>query len=324
MSEATPLNSASPSLSVAQRIDQACDQFEEAWKTAGATNQRPRIDEYLGDVPEPERSAHFRELPALDLAYRRQCGEQPTEDDYARFSEQIEWIRAVFDPAYVPQALPISESAVESTVDATLPPTLFYKADVPAGQGQAAVCHPVIPGYEILDVLGRGGMGVVYKARHVKLKRLVALKMILAGEHAGPAELERFRIEAKAVARLQHLNIVPIYEVGEHAGHHYFSMKLLEGGSLAQHLARMRGDVRAAVGLLARVSRAAHHAHQRGILHRDLKPANIMLDDQSQPHVSDFGLAKQTDDDSGLTQTGAILGTPATWLPNRRPARKGR
>ncbi len=164
--------------------------------------------------------------------------------------------------------------------------------------------------YEILAEIARGGMGVVFKARQVSLNRIVALKMILAGQLATPLDVQRFRREAEAAANLDHPNIVPIYEVNEHAGSHYFSMKLIEGGSLADRIEALRKDRKQAVQLMAKVARAVHYAHQRGILHRDLKPANILLDKDGQPHVTDFGLAKKVAGDSGMTQSGAIVGTP--------------
>jgi serine/threonine protein kinase/Tfp pilus assembly protein PilF len=176
--------------------------------------------------------------------------------------------------------------------------------------------------YELLEEIARGGMGVVFKARQISLNRTVALKMILAGEFASPAEVQRFHTEAENAAVLDHPSIVPIYEVGEHGGQHYFSMKLIEGGNLAQHLNRFAGDPRTAARLLATAARAVHHAHQHGILHRDLKPANILLDADGQPHVTDFGLAKRFAGDSGLTQSGAIVGTPSYVAPEQAAARK--
>jgi WD40 repeat protein len=193
---------------------------------------------------------------------------------------------------------------------ATLPP------DGP-GRAPSPPDGIVIPGYEILGVLGRGGMGVVYKARQVNADRLVALKMILAGGHAGAQDLDRFRAEAQAVARLQHTNIVQIFEVGEQRGLPFFSLEYVEGGSLAEKLDGTPWPAAPAAKLVATLAAAMEYAHEKGILHRDLKPGNVLLTADGQPKITDFGLAKRLDAGTGQTQSGAILGTPSYMAPEQ-------
>jgi hypothetical protein len=182
---------------------------------------------------------------------------------------------------------------------------------------------PQVADYEIEGELGRGAMGVVYRARQVSLNRTVALKMILDQRLADPADVRRFRTEAENVASLDHPHIVPVYEVGEHDGQHYFSMKLMDGASLSASLPGYATDARKAAQLLAQVARAVHHAHLRGILHRDLKPANILLDKEGSPHITDFGLAKRIEGEGGLSLSGTIVGTPAYMAPEQATAQKG-
>jgi serine/threonine-protein kinase len=160
-------------------------------------------------------------------------------------------------------------------------------------------------------------MGVVYRARQVSLNRIVALKMILSGRFASEAETRRFRVEAEAVAHLEHPHIVPIYEVGRHQGHSYYSMRLVPGGNLSAHVGRFVGNPRSAARLMATIARAVHYAHQRGFVHRDLKPSNILIDDEDRPLVADFGLAKRVDLGSLSSHTGSLVGTPAYMAPEQ-------
>jgi WD40 repeat protein/predicted Ser/Thr protein kinase len=173
--------------------------------------------------------------------------------------------------------------------------------------------------YELIEEIARGGMGIVYSACQVQLNRMVAVKVMAAGKFAAPDFVKRFRTEAEAAASLDHPNIVPIYEVGEIEGQSFFSMKFFEGGSLAQRRAApgTTASSRDAVVLLAKVARAVHFAHQRGILHRDLKPGNVLLDLQGEPYLADFGLAKLVEQDNQLTRTLAMLGTPSYMPPEQ-------
>src|SRR5438876_11973189 len=195
--------------------------------------------------------------------------------------------------------------------------------------------------YELLEEIARGGTGVVFKARQVSLNRLVALKLISAGALATPDLVKRFKAEAEAAASLSHPNIVPIYEIGEHQGQHYFSMGLIEGPNLREALAHARTEsnqslvfsdqskgqpcvlntehwpLNTSVKLVSTLAHAVHYAHQRGVLHRDLKPSNILLDAQGEPHLTDFGLAKLIQKESTLTHTHAVLGTPAYMSPEQ-------
>ncbi|MEO8427467.1 MAG: serine/threonine-protein kinase, partial [Verrucomicrobiota bacterium] len=209
-----------------------------------------------------------------------------------------------------------------------------YTEDSSPSRGSAKAGHLRLMGdygdYELLEEIGRGGMGVVCRARQKSLNRIVAVKLILIGQWAGPAHVERFKAEAEAAARLDHANIVPIYEIGEHDGQHFFSMKLIEGQSLAKWLLKTdyshrsqdkvisnQYSVSNAARLIAKIARAVHYAHQRRVLHRDLKPTNILIDAHGEPHLTDFGLAKVIERGSSLTHTAAVLGTPSYMAPEQ-------
>jgi serine/threonine-protein kinase len=179
---------------------------------------------------------------------------------------------------------------------------------------------PYVDGYDVLQVLGRGGMGVVYRARDVKLGRIVALKMLRAGTLANHQEIQRFYREAQAAAQLNHPHLVPVYEVRQHRELHYFTMAYVSGGTLAEHMDRFR-DPKAAVALMLKVARAVHHAHRHHVLHRDLKPSNVLLDEEGEPLVSDFGLAKMLDSALDLTQPGDMVGTPLYMAPEQATGR---
>lgn len=171
--------------------------------------------------------------------------------------------------------------------------------------------------YELLEQIGRGGQGVVFRARQKSLNRIVALKVIGLGQWATKAHLKRFRLEAEAAARLEHPGIVPIHEVGESDGQCYFSMKFIEGGQLDEVTKRKPMSIRQAVELITKVACTVHYAHEHGILHRDIKPGNILLDQKGEPHLTDFGLARLVESESSVTHTLEVLGTPSYMSPEQ-------
>lgn len=304
-----------------QAIDLICDRFE-ADRRAG---RQTDLASYLSEAPAAGKAVLLRELLNLELELRYEDHKRPDARSYhERFPDLADVIDAAFESwnhrvLTARHGHPDGESTVASPGLLNTGVETSPGADPRVGTGQA----PVLPGYEISGELGRGGMGVVLKARQVALNRAVAVKLIKSGVFATDAELLRFQNEAEAVAQLDHPYIVPIYEVGQYEGRHFFSMKLIEGTSLDKRLAEFALDPPAAARIVAIIAEAIHHAHQRGILHRDLKPANILLDEQGRPHITDFGLAKQIKGDGELTESGAPLGTPAYMSPEQATGARG-
>jgi eukaryotic-like serine/threonine-protein kinase len=266
-----------------------------------------------------EREEHLNRVIAAYLEAQR-LGQSPDRDSFMRDHPDLaDELRSFFGDQdhFGRLAAPIALPAEAAPSPAGMP-TLDLDRD--AGSGPVPLKVRYFGDYELLEELARGGMGVVYRARQVSLNRTVAVKMILAGHFASPEDVRRFHREAEAAANLDHPHIVPVHEVGEHQGHHYFSMKLVEGGSLADRA--LPWPARLAVSLVATVARAVHHAHQRGVLHRDLKPGNILLDAQDRPYVTDFGLARHVEGQNRQTGTGAILGTASYMPPEQARAEK--
>ncbi|QDS97154.1 serine/threonine-protein kinase [Adhaeretor mobilis] len=213
--------------------------------------------------------------------------------------------------------------AVAQHSDRQLPNTITMPT---SGDGaHAGASHPPrrLGDFELLEEIGRGGMGIVYRAHQVSLDREVAVKVMLGGSAASNEDQARFRAEAEAAAHLDHPQIVPIYETGIETGWRYFGMKLIEGDTLANRISSGPLPQREAANLIRQVATATHYAHSRGVVHRDLKPANILLDREEQPSITDFGLAKQETADSTLTTTGAILGTPSYMAPEQAGGGRG-
>jgi WD40 repeat protein len=232
-------------------------------------------------------------------------------------------------PALLPPSSEVPPANADEEV-VLLPPPILADAEpalVPPSPLVEVVAdegpNATVTGYEILSELGRGGMGVVYEARQLKLNRVVALKMILGGAHAGPAELLRFRTEAEAVASLHHPNIVQIYDVDEQNGQPYFALEFVDGGSLEDLLKGTPLSARRAAEFIETLARAMHAAHGVGIVHRDLKPANVLLTHDGQPKITDFGLAKRLGSETGQTQSGAIVGTPSYMAPEQAAGKIG-
>src|SRR5437868_10719887 len=194
--------------------------------------------------------------------------------------------------------------------------SLLEEDDEIAGPSSAPT-EMYLDDYELLNEIGRGGQGVVYRARQKSLNRTVALKIIGVGQWATEAHLKRFRLEAEAAASLDHPCIVPIYEIGERESSCYFSMKLVEGGQLDEVVRREPMPIRRAAEVIAKLARTVHYAHEHGILHRDIKPGNVLLDRNGEPHLTDFGLARLVETESTVTRTMEVLGTPSYMAPEQ-------
>ena len=279
--------------------------------------QFPNVDAMI--AAHPQLAAELRELwPALLLA--EGLGSQAARLARGEIAMPGEGRR---------EASPRAAQSPGSGDDATLDLPLRSANDVPAQNlpGSSSSLSGALPrefgDYQLLNELGRGGMGIVYQARQHSLRRNVAIKMLLRREFASPEDLARFQAESTSAARLDHPHIVPVYEVGECQGQPYFSMKYVEGTTLADRLAAGPLSSREAAQLMAPICRAIHYAHQRGVLHRDLKPSNILLDRDGRPHVTDFGLAKRLTTDDTLTGTGMIVGTPSYMAPEQAAGNRG-
>jgi WD40 repeat protein len=327
-------------IEMARRIDEVCRRFEADWREA----RQPSIEDYLVDVSPEGRPALRAELEALERELRpseatvaRPDAGPPTapEPQTAPNPSTIAEAPTIAPgPSPTAPVLGAAPSLVheESTIPPSNPPQSPHDQPTAAvlGQGPSATPGASEPtriryfgDYEITRELARGGMGVVFQARQVSLNRPVALKMILAGQLANETDVRRFYTEAEAAANLDHPGIVPIFEVGQHEGQHYFSMGFVEGQSLAQRLADGPLPPREAAALMVKVAEAIEYAHGRGVIHRDLKPGNILLDRTGNPRVTDFGLAKKLQGDSGLTGSGQIMGTPSYMPPEQAGGPRG-
>jgi tetratricopeptide (TPR) repeat protein/tRNA A-37 threonylcarbamoyl transferase component Bud32 len=280
--------------------------------------ERTPVETYL------EQHPALRSDPdgVLDLIYhemllRGEFGDLPRLAEYlARFPQFEAEVRRLFEVDQVLESEPLHDGLTDG-----LPATRMGCGSDAPPLVQPLAQMDAVPGYELLAELGRGGMGVVYKARHLRLNRLVALKMILAGVHAGARELERLRAEAEAAARLQHPNITQIFAIEEHHGQPFLALELVDGVSLQQQLAGQPQPAARAAALVETLARAVQYAHQRGVVHRDLKPSNILIAVDGTPKVTDFGLAKLLDAQAGPTATEALLGTPNYMAPEQARGR---
>ena len=312
-------------LEQARQIHVVCEEFEGCWRSG----DRPRIEDLVAKAEQDVHGPLLEELLILEIELRRAAGERPALSEYrTRFPAGGGRVVAAFAQADgSSRAVYQMRSASDQTTFCNIPaaPNAKVGGDGSTVRDKSALANPALEcvgNYEVLEEIARGGMGVVYKARQKGLNRLVALKMILSGPMAGGEERERFLREAELAARLDHANIVPIIEVDEFQGCPYFSMKLIDGESLSHQIKKMKRagawhDPHTAAQIVATIARAAHYAHEHGFLHCDLKPSNILMDREGRPHVTDFGLAKRTSEDSAVSISGTVLGTPSYMAPEQ-------
>jgi eukaryotic-like serine/threonine-protein kinase len=289
------MSDAAPDLLIRLLIDQS-----ERW-TRG---QPVPVETYLQQHPTLQNDdEQLLDLISNEIFVRQGLGLTPTIEDYReRFPRLSEQIELQFQLHQATGAKGVGGPKTTPTLPEQCSPVELL---------------PAIPGYELLEAIGRGAMGVVYRARQTSLRRVVALKVLSAGGKSRFNQQARFRFEAEAVARLQHTNIVQIFEVGEHEGCSYFSLELVEGGTLAQRQKSAPLSFVEAARCVMTLARAMHYAHQRGVIHRDLKPANVLMTKDGAPKITDFGLAKQLSSTRRLTQVGDVLGTPNYMAPEQ-------
>ncbi len=265
-----------------------------------------------------QRETRLAEL-ANQLAEELRAGKLPNVDAVIRDNADLaEDLRSLWATMLVTDC--VAAGTAQHSADRT---SGFSSPDFAPDRTDGDGPLSVFGDYELLEELGRGGMGVVYRAQQISLGRTVALKMILRGASSSAADLARFRAEAESAARLDHPAIVPIYEVGQEHGQPYFTMKHVAGTTLARRLADGPIPPREAATVLAPICRAIQYAHERGVLHRDLKPSNILIDEEGRPHVTDFGLAKRVAQDEALTASGVVLGTPSYMAPEQAAGNRG-
>jgi hypothetical protein len=306
------MSSLSPE-SRSQLLSQLRADLSERWHRG----ERVPVEYYLAQ--NPDLAADAEGLVALiqsEIAHRLESGERPSLEEYVRrFPQHADALRRSWPQLQITLTQAREDSALPaSTINETPCVTPFPLPPAPA------LC---LPGLELHEKLGEGGMGVVYRARDVRLDRPRAVKVIRRGPFGDGEARDRFNREAKAVARLDHAGVVRIYALGEHEGVLFICMEYLEGGSLQELLRRGPPEVRAAADLVRQLALAVQHAHENRVLHRDLKPGNVLLTAGGAPKVTDFGLAKLLDIDDDLTQTGAVLGTPSYMAPEQAEGRSG-